>query len=410
MNIAFFTNNYKPFIGGVPIAIENCATSLRRRGHRVFIFAPEYEEKIEDEQDVIRTTSLKNFNDTPFSLPLPLSLEPYVRFSELNVDLVHVHHPFLLGQTGLHAARGLGVPVVFTYHTQYEKYAHYLPFGEKMVGEIAINVATRFCNCCDVIVAPSTDVQKMLEQRGVTAPIRVIPTGVDLSRFRAGSRTRFRERYGIPQRAKVMLFVSRLAKEKNVGLLLDAFARVSKEMKDVWLVLVGGGDDEESLRERASQLPAADRVIFTGSLSGRDLVSAYKGSDLFVFASTTETQGMVVLEAMAGGLPVVAVDAPGVRDVVTHGRDGFLCDEADEFAALCMRVLKDDELSGRLREGAAVRARQLSLTRTTRKLEDAYRYVIQNPRPAREERFVILEELLRYQFDRFAQGLGAIMP
>lgn len=412
MNIAFFTNNYKPFVGGVPIAVENSAIWLRRRGHRVFIFAPSYDEQEEQEEDVFRTLSIRKFNDSPFALPLTLSLDPYVQFSELNVDIVHVHHPFLLGQTGLHAARGQSLPVVFTYHTQYEKYAHYLPFGEKMVGDIAVNLATRFCNCCDAIVAPSSDIRSTLLERGVTVPIRVIPTGVDLGRFRRGNPHWLREHLHIPQGDKVLLFLSRLAKEKNVGLLLDVFANLRAKHDDYWFVLVGSGDDSETLRERSKELGCADRCIFTGTLEGTDVVSAYKGVDLFVFASTTETQGMVVLEAMAGGLPVIAVDAPGVRDVVLNGTNGFLVPESDPglFAARCEQALSDLSCNERLREGATARARQLSIARTTRKLEDTYRFVMANPQTSRDERFMILKEVLKYQFDRFAEGLGTILP
>src|SRR5438067_1621094 len=186
MKLAFFTNNYKPFIGGVPIAIENLARRLRHHGHRVFIFAPDYGENTDDETDIIRTPALKNFNDTSFALPIPFTVEPYVRVADLSPDVVHVHHPFLLGETGMHAARTHGLPVVFTYHTQYEKYAHYLPFGEQMVGDVAINLSTRFANCCDAIIAPSTDIKSTLIERGVTTEIRVIPTGVDLQQFRRG--------------------------------------------------------------------------------------------------------------------------------------------------------------------------------------------------------------------------------
>lgn len=412
MNIAFFTNNYKPFVGGVPVAIDNLSRRLRQRGHRVCIFAPEYDGGGAEESDVIRCWSIKHFNATSFSLPLPITLEPYARFSELRIDVVHVHHPFLLGETGLHAARANDLPVVFTYHTQYEKYAHYLPFGERMVEEVAINLSTRFANCCDTIIAPSSDIRQTLLQRGVSVPIRVIPTGVDLQRFRRGSSRWLRAQFQIPQEDKVLLFVSRLAREKNVGFLIEVFARLAARKSGLWLVLVGSGDDAQALREQAQACGVGERVIFAGTYEGDKLVAAYHGADLFVFASTTETQGMVVLEAMAGGLPVVAVDAPGVRDVVVDAENGFLVapGQAEEFVGRCQQLLDDANMRGSFIARARERARRFSLVRTTQKVEEVYRYVLRHPHPERNERFLLLREIFRYQFDRLAQGIEALLP
>lgn len=411
MRIAFFTNNYKPFVGGVPIAIELLADRLRRRGHRVYIFAPEYEEETEDEPDVFRSFSLKNFNRSSFSLPIP-NLEPYRRFGELQVEVVHVHHPFLLGQTGMFLARSENLPLVFTYHTQYEKYAHYLPFDEKVVEEVAVKLSTRFANCCDAVIAPSSDIKSMLLERGVSVPIRVIPTGVDLGRFRKGRGKLLREQFSIPSEDKVLLFVSRLAKEKNIEFLLECYSKLSAEIANLWFVVVGSGDHEEQLRRKARSTPSPERVIFTGTLQGEELVSAYRGADLFVFASTTETQGMVVLEAMAGGLPVVAVDAPGVRDVVVDGENGFLAPngDADLFTARCKEVLSNPALYTQLKNGAAEQARHLSLSNTTRKVEQVYRMARHHPHPERQERFLLLREIFRAEFKSFTDSLQEIMP
>lgn len=415
MNVAMFTNNYKPFVGGVPIAIDKLAERLRQRGHRVYVFAPDYgkhEEESAGEKDVIRVPSLRNFNDTEFAMPWPLTLEPYTQFGDLDVDVVHVHHPFLLGEVGMHAGRSANLPVVFTYHTQYEKYAHYLPFGEKMVEEIAVNLSTRFANTCDAIIAPSTDIKKTLVERGVTVPIRVIPTGVDLQQFRRGKRGVLRKQLNIPESSRVMLFLSRLAKEKNVGFLFDAFARLAAKDPDLHFVLVGSGDEEENLKAKAAELGLGERTHFTGTKSGDDVISAYKGADLFVFASTTETQGMVVLEAMAGGLPVVAVDAPGVRDIVVEGQNGFLVPEGDveAFVARCEQVFAEPDIRAVLKKGAEERSRALSLANTTRKVEQVYEQVRRNPHPEREERFLLLREIFHSQFRALAQGIQDLIP
>ena len=412
MKIAFFTNNYKPFVGGVPIAVENLAVRLRQSGHRVFIFAPEYEEPTEDEPDVFRISALTHFNETGFSLPLPIMLEAQSRFADAEPDIVHVHHPFLLGSTGLSLAKSMNLPVVFTYHTQYERYAHYMPFGDEMVREVAQQVAWRFANCCDAVIAPSNDIRDTLVERGVQMPIRVIPTGVDLLRFRRANKGWLRGRFGIGQDERILLFVSRLAREKSVDFLIRSFARLAAEVRGSRLVLVGGGEAEEELKRQSAETGLGDRIHFAGTLSGDDLVSAYAGADLFVFASTSETQGMVVLEAMAAGQPVVAVSAPGVRDVVTDGKNGFMVPEGDEeaFAARVVEILKDDALRARLREGAKATARSLSLPRTVKRVERLYEHVMRHRRPRREEVFLMLKEVFRYQWQKLREGIDGIMP
>ncbi|MCX7018850.1 MAG: glycosyltransferase [bacterium] len=414
MKIAMFTNNYKPFIGGVPIAVETLAGQLRRNGHRVFIFAPEYDPPAQPEPDVFRIWSIRNFNATAFSLPLPLWLDVQLRFAQIGPDIVHVHHPFLLGQTGLHLGGAYDMPVVFTYHTQYEKYAHYMPFEQNMVIELAVKLSARFANCCDTIIAPSDDIKRMLAGRGVKTPVRVIPSGIDLSRFASADRApnkRIRERHAIPPDAPVLLFVGRLAHEKNCAFLLNAFELISRDAPQARLVLVGSGDAEEELRAAAAAMKCAPRIIFTGALTGSMLDSAYLAGDIFVFSSTTETQGMVVAEAMAAGLPVVAVDGPGVRETVKTELNGFLVapGDTDGFARRVTSLLADDELRARLGRGAHASSREYSLEITARNVEEVYRQAMRMPHVAREERFILLREVVSYQFERLKRGMDSFL-
>ncbi len=414
MKIAFFTNNYKPFVGGVPIAVENLAKGLRRRGHRVLIYAPEYEGEVADEPDVYRVLSIKNFNSTPFSLPLPLTVRPHADLADLEfLDIVHVHHPFLLGMTGLQLARAQHVPVVFTYHTQYEKYTHYLPFPEKMTAEIAVGLSTRFCNCCDTVIAPSSDIRKTLEERGVKVPIEVIPTGIDLRAFRGGSPAKFRGEVGTNPDTTVVLTVSRLAREKNISFLIRAFADFHRIVPQSEYWLVGEGDARSELEELAQELGVGDCVRFLGTLRGKRLVSAYKAANLFVFASTTETQGLVVAEAMVAGLPVVAVEAPGVRDIVLANRGGFLVPEGDfvAFVQRMIQLIQNPLLWREISEEAKKRGRQFSITATVDRVERLYTRLIKSPpTPAKIERFMLLREFLRYHFEKFVEEVDRILP
>ena len=412
MKIAFFTNNYKPFVGGVPIAVENMAVTLRGFGHRVIIFAPQYEPEVPPEEDVCRIAALSNFNESSFALPLPITLEAQSYFADEEPDVVHVHHPFLLGSTGLGLGRAMNRPVIFTYHTQYERYAHYMPFNELMVGEVAQQVGWKFANCCDAVIAPSSDIREMLLERGVTTEIRVIPTGVELARFKNVKKGWLRQRCDIREGEKILLFVSRLAHEKNVGFLIDAFAAMASKIPEAKLVLVGEGDAEEDLKKQAGEAGLSERVVFAGRLDGPDVVSAYADADLFVFASTSETQGMVVLEAMAGGCPVVAVDAPGVRDVVVEGENGFLLPEGDVegFAARMVEILQDTDMQEKFRESALAKARSLSLARTCRRVESLYKHVLRHRKPRRDEFFLMLKEVFRYQWKKITESIDEIIP
>jgi glycosyltransferase involved in cell wall biosynthesis len=412
MLIAFFTNNYKPFVGGVPIAIEHTARMLRRRGHRVLIFAPDYDGDVQDEPDVFRVLSIKNFNNTPFSLPLPLTLRPAYDLDTLSqVDVVHVHHPFLLGMSGLQLARAYNLPVVFTYHTQYEKYIHYLPFPQQMTAELAIRLSTRFANSCDAVIAPSSDIRKTLIERGVQVPVHVLPTGVDLQKFRGGQKDFLRKKFNLSAETQIVLTVSRLAKEKNISFLIRAFARLCTYNSQAVFVLVGRGDAEDDLKALARDLGIANRVYFAGELVGKELVSAYKGADVFVFASTTETQGLVVLESMACGVPPVVVDAPGVRDFVHPGVNGFMVPEDGEadFAERVLTLLDDEVLRKALGAEALKTARRWSLRQTTSKLERIYKSLSTKGQPrGKRERFIMLRELISYQFEKLLEEVDKL--
>lgn len=409
MNIAYFTNNYRPFIGGVPIAIDKLAAGLRSLGHKVLIFAPDYGDDSGqvEEPDVFRAVAVHHFNHTQFALPLPLGPEGYVRFSRFRPDVVHVHHPFLLGSTGLHMAREQNLPVIFTYHTQYEKYAHYLPWDSQMVQAMAVKVGARFANQCDAVIAPSSDIHQMLRARGVEVPIEIIPTGVDPVPFRNADPGWLRRHLAIPPEDRILLFVSRLAREKNIGFLIEAFARLAAADPHVRLVLVGSGDDEESLKAAAAKTALESRIHFTGTLTEQALCDAFAGGDLFLFSSLTETQGMVVLEAMAAGLPVVALDAPGVRDIVRDDLNGYLVSPGDleAFCAATRRVLDDPALRRRLQEGAFAQASELSIESTARRVEEIYRQARRAPHHERRSRFLMLRELGRYGLDRFNETL-----
>jgi 1,2-diacylglycerol 3-alpha-glucosyltransferase len=239
-------------------------------------------------------------------------------------DIVHSHHPFLLGDAALRIARRWEIPIVFTHHTLYEQYTHYVPFDSPTLKRMAVQLSTEYCNLCDLIVAPSKSIATLLHGRGVQTPIEPIPTGIDLDAYVGNQGGTFRETKGIPAESTVVGTVGRLAKEKNLLYLAKAVAAYLNGHPEAVFLVVGDGDAKEEMLSLLKQGATDDQIFAVGQLSGQNLLDAYAAMDCFVFASQSETQGIVLAEALAAGNPVVALDGPGVREVVVDGKNGFL--------------------------------------------------------------------------------------
>lgn len=321
-NIAFFTNTFLPFVGGVSNSINLYATHLERLGQHVLIYAPSYPDAQEDTAGVRRILAIPNAGGAEFSLPLPASLKPLLDFAEKEFDLVHVHHPFLLGETGLRMARSERIPLVFTYHTQYEQYTHNIPLDDELSAKALIKHATEFCEMCDLVIAPTPGIADLLRERGVTTRIEVLPSGIELARYRNADAATTRQQLGLAPDHKLILHVGRLAKEKNLAYLFTALAQALQATPNARFLIAGSGPDDESLR--ALLAPVASQVSFLGTVTGDALIALYTAADLFVFSSSSETQGMVLVEAMAGGTPVIALDADAMRAILQDNHNGRL--------------------------------------------------------------------------------------
>jgi len=380
VRVGLFTNNYLPMLGGVSTAVETLRATLGTLGHQPFVVAPRMARAVAD-PGVIRVPAVPAPTYPDFSLPLPIGPALARRIEALALDVFHVQHPFLLGVTARRLARRQGRPLVFTYHTLYDKYAHYVPLPRPLVAARAVAWSIGFANTADLVVAPSAGLAARLRAQGVRQPIAVVPTGVDVDRFRPGHRAAARAALGLPA-PPLLLYVGRLDREKNVGFLLDAFARVAAVHPEVALVLVGRGTSEGALRRRAARLAARARVHFVGGVTHDAVVRYYQAADLFVFASTTETQGLAVLEAMAVGLPVVAVRASGVEEAVVDGVSGLLVPEDREaFAAAVLGLLADAGLAGKLAAGAREAALPAAATPLGARLVALYRRLLDGTAP-----------------------------
>lgn len=358
MRIVMMTNTYLPNVSGVANSVARFSRSYRERGHEVLVVAPQSDEALEPEDGVVRVPAIQHFNGSDFSVVLPAPLYLTRTLNRFAPDIIHSHHPFLMGDTAMRAATARGVPLVFTYHTMYEQYTHYVPFGAMRMQEFIIELSTRYSNRCDRVIVPSRSVGRLLRERGVTAPMTVVPTGVDTREFRGGDGAAARAAWGIPQQAPLLGYVSRLAPEKNLEYLARAVALYLRKVEDAHFIVAGSGPARETMQAVFGAAGVDARTRFTGNLTHQPLLDVYAAMDVFVFSSQSETQGMVLVEAMAAGKPVVALDGPGVRDVVRDRVNGRLLPgdaPPDTFARALTGVLRMPASSRRAMQTAARR-------------------------------------------------------
>jgi len=384
MNITMISNTYLPHVGGVAQSIKRFAEAYRAEGHDVLIVAPEFPDSPPQEEDVLRIPAIQNFNGSDFSVSLPLPSHLYARLKEFGPDIIHSHHPFLTGDTALRVAALHSLPLVYTHHTLYEHYTHYVPIEAAGIKELVIELQTGYASLADQVVAPSEGVRNLIRERGVETPIAVIPTGVDIKRFESGDRGRGRRRLAVAEDSCLIGHVGRLAEEKNPTFLAESICRALQVEPRACALIVGDGPAEECIRKIFAAAGLQDRLIMPGALSGEELVDAYQAMDIFAFASRTETQGMVLAEAMASGTPVVALDAFGSRDVIVDKLNGRLVMEEnhDAFAGAlqwCCNLDKGDleRMGGECR----ARARQFATPRCAGRMLDLYERTIARRQP-----------------------------
>lgn len=381
VNIVMFTNTFTPYIGGVAHSVAWLADGLRGEGHRVLVIAPEYDGKAGDETDIIRMPALQNFRGSDFPMPLPLARSLDDRLDTFEPDLVHSHHPFLLGDTALRVAASRNIPIVYTYHTRYELYGHYLAEGVPILERLVLSLALGYCELCDAVIAPSRSMASFLLEHGVESPVTVIPTGIEPASFAGGMGSRVRTELAIPVSAFVVGHVGRLAPEKNLPYLTAAVCLFLAANPAAHLVVVGEGPSRSGMQNMLTAHGFGERVHMLGALESSDLADIYAAMDVFAFSSHSETQGLVLAEAMAAGVPIVALDAFGAREIVHDGENGRLLPanaSAERFAdALCQVAQLRPKERRRLSEAACRTACSFSRKGTTRATLELYRELLE---------------------------------
>jgi glycosyltransferase involved in cell wall biosynthesis len=394
LHIAHFTNFYLPVVNGVVRSVESFRAALTRQGHNVFVFAQsdgDYEDKA---PFIFRYPSLTLH--TKVEVPAVIPVSPFVDqlLPSLKLDVLHTHHPVLLGQAAANKAKELDLPLVFTFHTQYREYTHYFPLPQEVIQDFIKDTVQSwlmdFMRKCQHIVIPSESMKDVLTRDyGLQDRYTVIPTGIDLEPYQSADGKELRASKNW-QDDKVMISIGRLAPEKNWDTLLRAAAKVYQAHPDLRMVVIGYGPEEAALQSLAAELGISERVTFTGKLPFSEVTSYLKAADLFGFASVTETQGLVTMEAMAAGLPVVAVDASGTRDIVDNGQQGFLVpNDADALAVSIKQLIETPEKMRRFSMQALKKAKTFDVNNLAKKLVNVYKQAIQDKKD--EQRVLIAE-------------------
>lgn len=379
MKIGLFTDTYYPEINGVANAVYELKKGLEERGHTVYVFTVENPKVTEDENNVFRLTSI----------PLPLLKDRRLCVSflrkwkwmirRLNLDVIHTHTEFILGHLGRVSAEKLGIVHIHTYHTQYEDYTHYLKIPEehsRLAKAVVRKFSRRCCNLAQGIIVPTKKTEQLLKTYGVSSPISIQPSGMDVAKFWNTNPEiikRLQCQYGIDPDSRVFLFVGRLAREKNIGEILRLLAPVLKEYPESRFMIIGEGPEKEKLQKMITELGIEQSVIMTGGVPFAEIENYYALGDIFVCASNSETQGLTYIEAMASGLCLLVKQDECLSGVLKPGVNGFTYIDEKDFFSKMSELLHMDELSRRrITENAIITARQYETGYYARKIDEVY--------------------------------------
>ncbi|MGC8120152.1 glycosyltransferase [Marinobacter sp. VGCF2001] len=378
LKVAMFTNNYLPFIGGVPISIERLRRGLEQLEDSTLIVAPRYRDQPEQEQAVVRVPSLLAMGaKREFRLANIFLARVRKRVRAFRPDVIHLHHPFWLGSLGLFMARQLRIPAIYTYHTRLEHYAHFVPLpGALFRNLISHALIKRFANRCDGVIVPTYSTEEYLRMIGVTTPTFVQPTGIEFERFQAVESSdvaQLRSELGLTDE-KVFISVARLSNEKNIDFMIEAMDQLRRESEVPFrFLMIGDGHQRDRLQAKIDDLELGSHFTLVGAVQPDDMALWYNLGDAFLFASKSETQGMVILEAMSAGLPVVAVRSSGIEDVVRDGLNGFKTPENQaRWLERTRQLLEDDELRSGLSDKARDFAADYSVEQFARDVREIY--------------------------------------
>lgn len=371
--VIFFSNAYKPTLSGVVTSINMFRRGLIDAGHDVHIVAPVYEDYQDEEPYIFRfpAMDLTNWVDASLALPLRTPMEATVR--GIKATVIHSQHPFLMGALAVEFANDYQIPLVYTFHTLYDAYAQkYVPIVHDFIGKMTDDFIRGYLEKCTHIVAPTPSIKELIRDKYVTQiPISVVPTPIDLSIYKDISPGSLRAKLGL-QNAEILLFLGRISEEKNLDFLLKAFKEILNERPSVKLLVVGKGPSLNSVERSAGELGISGEVMFVGAVAHEDVPNYVAAADVFVFPSEVETQGLVLVEAMAAGTPAVAVITTGSKDVLAQGGGILVPSEVGAFKKAALELLTKPDYHEAMSKRAQEIASTYTIEAATAKLELVY--------------------------------------
>lgn len=380
MRIGIFTESFEPLINGVSTSVKTLMAELERAGHTVFVITSQFPNYRDERPGIYRFPSVNSIIEPDYVLPVPISPRITSLIPKLHLDVIHSHSPFMLGVLALRMARRLSLPIISTNHTLYTEYTHYMPVLPTVVTkELAIRWMRKYYNDCDYILAPSRLTRdRLISECDVTTPISIVPTGIPAPPYLLTSAIDIKRNLDLPVESRILLYVGRLAPEKNLLMLLESFQKIAAVEKDTYLVIAGSGKSDSWMQDQARKLGVWERMRFAGFVPRTKLDPLYNAAEIFMFPSKTETQGVAIGEALASGTPCVVVNEGGAPESIRDGYDGILVnDDPNEMAQQALCLLQDAGLRRTMSENAKKRAKQNTPEAVARVIISIYEQAIE---------------------------------
>lgn len=378
MRIGMMADVYKPHISGVTNYISLNKKWLEAIGHEVFVFTFGDDDYVDDEDNIIRSPGLP-LMDTGYYVGVRHSTKAIKLIRTM--DIVHVHHPFISGTLALRYCRPVGIPIVFTNHTRYDLYARaYIPILGEVIGEPALEAYLPvFCRAVNLVISPSNGMRDVLRKFGVDVPIEVVPNGVDIRALRKGIAPASRLDFGFTEENVILIYVGRVAHEKNLSFLINSFNGVVQACPNARLMIVGDGPERKLLEEKSLSMGINEFIKFTGMVPYEQVCRYLSMADIFVTASVTEVHPLSVIEAMAVGLPVLGIRSPGIGDTVQDGITGYLVKTEDlaAYTAMMVKLILDPKLRNEMGEASGIASEAFAIENTSANMVSLYQEVIQ---------------------------------
>ena len=376
LRIGLFTDTYAPQVNGVSISLQLVSEGLQKRGHQVTIFAPRIPGYTDDQPGVMRLPSLKYLNNPPIYVAVLGTPRSTWSLTRKHFDVLHAHSPLTVGLLAYLTASTKNLPLIYTYHTSITDYTHYLKVigGTGVIRHAARWFSTTSTNLGNQIVVPSPKFYRLLLEQKVTRPIHIIPNGIDLSNFKAvknpGS---FKSKLGVSADAPILLSVGRVDPEKRLDFLIDAFDRIADRVPEAHLVFAGDGGARKKLQEHAAAVKSSSRIHFLGMVDRSELPTILHDATVFLSASTTEVHPISVIEAIASGLPLVAVQDEAFEGMIVENENGHLTPlDVTTYSETSLKLLNDPERIVRFGKRSMELSEKYSIEGQVRALETLY--------------------------------------